>query len=711
MWQRSGPRSFVDGVVDGRLFEDRFGVCLATQRKLSRLGANVGAFWPVCGDCGGTTIEYDAAAGNAFCIQCGTVVEENTIVAEISFGETSNGAAMVQGSYVGQGHTRARVNRPGGFNGSGESREQTLANARRKIRQVQAALHISDHTGDQAQRWYTLAVEHRFTKGRRNELVVAVCLYVACRMSNTSHMLIDFSDMLQVNVFVLGMTYLRLVQTLNIKLPLIDPAHYIHRFAALLEFGDETGKVATDAVRLVQRFNRDWMTAGRRPAGICGACLLLAARMNNFRRSVQEVVQVVKIADVTLKKRLEEFKKTSSGNLTVADFRKVWLEEEEDPPAFTQGKEKERKKLKGNVKKENKKKRKRKRDENEDSNEDDAEGEEDIDVVDPSKYPPVDLSLFNEGILADIQDTSQPPELFLPDSDDGPKTDDKFDDKTDDASAIDPRLLNMSTSTPRPLSGPSKLRKSSLPRLPTPSPLDESLDSFLAEEVSEFIENEQGSLLADALDTAEQRRQSGETVDELLGLDEDELDRMILGEEEVKLKERIWVELNRDYLENLAAKAIREQHGESSSQKPRKRRKTGQGNKPRDASSASGSTTAESVRNLVTKNKKFSRKINYSAYDSLFGGTTDTGQDKDADDDGLYHMEDKSDGEAMVLVEEEGGGVGMGPRKAGLRKTAPSRADVGTAKLYSDDEQDAEGEKDDDTWGAVDDTDPYEQEV
>jgi transcription factor IIIB subunit 2 len=60
-------------------------------------------FQPVCNDCGGTVIEYDTAAGNGFCVKCGTVVEENTIVNEVAFGETSNGAAMVQGSFVGQG--------------------------------------------------------------------------------------------------------------------------------------------------------------------------------------------------------------------------------------------------------------------------------------------------------------------------------------------------------------------------------------------------------------------------------------------------------------------------------------------------------------------------------------------------------------------------------------------------------------------------------
>ena len=58
---------------------------------------------PTCITCGGTVIEYDAAAGNGFCVACGTVVEENTIVNEVAFGETSNGAAMVQGSIVAMG--------------------------------------------------------------------------------------------------------------------------------------------------------------------------------------------------------------------------------------------------------------------------------------------------------------------------------------------------------------------------------------------------------------------------------------------------------------------------------------------------------------------------------------------------------------------------------------------------------------------------------
>ena len=139
---------------------------------------------------------------------------------------------------------------PYGTRGNNESREQTIANATRKIQSIANVLRLSEMVQLAATRLYTLAVEHKFTKGRKSLNVVAVCLYVACRQKETkTYMLIDFSDLLNVNVFELGHTYLQLVQVLNLRLPLVDPSHYISRFAALLEFGDETAKVASDAVR------------------------------------------------------------------------------------------------------------------------------------------------------------------------------------------------------------------------------------------------------------------------------------------------------------------------------------------------------------------------------------------------------------------------------------------------------------------------------
>lgn len=398
------------------------------------------------------------------------------------------------------------------------------------------------------------------------------------------------------NVFELGHTYLQLVQTLNLQLPLVDPSHYVARFAALLEFGEETQKVTLDAIRLVQRFDRDWMTKGRRPAGICGACLLLAARMNNFRRSVEEVVQVVKIADTTLRKRLEEFKNTPSGALTLTDFRTVWLDEEMDPPAYTKGKEKEmeeaedeqemdedangkkRKRKKGKGKSEGRKKKRKKRRVGVDDSDEEAEEtpEPDADAelsgtpaptAEPAR-PYFDPALLNQGIFAGAP---QPEPLFFPDPADELEGVSHVNDEN-----IDPALLGISQSfpsgstiAPTQASLPSTsatlvedLDKAGDPDvrrkngdLPEEHPVEASASAMLVDEVTTFLHNAQGEQLVEALQEADERRRAQiEVVDELLGLDEDELDAFLLTDDEIKLKERVWVEMNRDYLEAIAGK-------------------------------------------------------------------------------------------------------------------------------------------------------------
>lgn len=63
------------------------------------------------------------------CMSCHSVVSDSTIVSELQFGETSAGAAVVQGSYVGadQTHTRSIGTSFRGVGGMG-SREVTEAN-------------------------------------------------------------------------------------------------------------------------------------------------------------------------------------------------------------------------------------------------------------------------------------------------------------------------------------------------------------------------------------------------------------------------------------------------------------------------------------------------------------------------------------------------------------------------------------------------------
>lgn len=287
-----------------------------------------------CKNCGHTDFVRDriSVAGDLSCTQCGTVQEENSIVLEVQFGESSSGAAVVQGAMVGADQARASY---GGRQNSMESREQTIAKGRSRIKRIAMALRIPDYISDSACEWFKLALTQNFVQGRRSQNVVATCLYVACRKEKTHHMLIDFSSILQIPVYSLGATFLKMVKALCItQLPLADPSIFIQHFAEKLDFKDKCTKVVRDAVKLSQRMSSDWIHDGRRPAGIAGACILLAARMNNFRRSHAEIVAVAHVAEETLQRRLNEFKKTKSGELSIASFRNSSGTELSNPPSF-----------------------------------------------------------------------------------------------------------------------------------------------------------------------------------------------------------------------------------------------------------------------------------------------------------------------------------------------------------------------------------------
>lgn len=53
--------------------------------------------------------------------------------------------------------------------------------------------------------------------------------------------------------------------------------------------------MALTALRIVGRMKRDWIVAGRRPAGICAAALLIAARAHGFSRGKEDVTKILRV--------------------------------------------------------------------------------------------------------------------------------------------------------------------------------------------------------------------------------------------------------------------------------------------------------------------------------------------------------------------------------------------------------------------------------
>ena len=84
---------------------------------------------------------------------------------------------------------------------------------------------------------------------------------------------------------------------------------------------------------------RDWINIGRRPSGLCGAAILISSRCHGFKRTTQQIVNVVNVCDETIRRRLDEFSRTESANLSKEEFEKFvtsknFEEGGMDPPCF-----------------------------------------------------------------------------------------------------------------------------------------------------------------------------------------------------------------------------------------------------------------------------------------------------------------------------------------------------------------------------------------
>ncbi|KAF7461717.1 transcription factor IIIB 90 kDa subunit [Marmota monax] len=180
----------------------------------------------VCRGCGGTDIELDAARGDAVCTGCGSVLEDNIIVSEVQFVENSGGGSSAVGQFVSLDGAGKNPTLGGGFhvNLGKESRAQTLQNGRRHIHHLGSQLQLNQHCLDTAFNFFKMAVSKHLTRGRKMAHVIAACLYLVCRTEGTPHMLLDLSDLLQVNVYVLGKTFLLLARELCINAPAIGSA-------------------------------------------------------------------------------------------------------------------------------------------------------------------------------------------------------------------------------------------------------------------------------------------------------------------------------------------------------------------------------------------------------------------------------------------------------------------------------------------------------
>lgn len=546
-------------------------------------------FGATCNHCGSTELESDPTRGDTFCTKCGSVIEENLIVSELQFEEGSHGAANLIGRMVSSdANYKSLAAGTIGNNlavSSRESREITLENAKRRIKGIGQQLRLNNHCVTTAFNFYKMALSRRLTYGRRQNNVYAACLYMTCRIEGTSHMLLDLSDVTQVNIFELGKTYLKLSNALCINIPPIDPCIYIVRFSNRLHklIGTDANKVRDielTALRLVQRMKRDWIHTGRRPSGLCGAALLVACRLNGIHCNIRDIIKIVQVCETTIRKRLAEFGDTQTGRLTLDEFMTVDLEGEDDPPCFKEARKRQKLML------------------------------QQIETGQKSNDFEEEISKFQKMIDEKLEEFRAKKQKRFKSivstdkngEDDELVTEENAVEKIVERETADvlTKVLNDEDQTETALEKLKEFRPTAK-NLGLTSPL-------------------RSTCLEVAVPDGESSQDDGEL--DLAGIDEDEIDSYILNETEQKSREDLWNKVNTEYLNEKDTAAAEEEAPKVVKRKTTKRKRA-----------PCVATTANEAVEMMLHEKRISSKINYKVLSSIMASDIRESLMKDIDID------------------------------------------------------------------------------
>ena len=214
-----------------------------------------------------------------------------------------------------------------------------LHNANKLTKKIGTLMHLEECIISSAQRLYKLIQSRNWVQGRSTSTVVLTTLYIVCRQRETGHLMIDFSDVMNIDIFKLSKMYLKLSRFMHFDIKLNDPSLYVPRFYKVLNLPPNMKREITDFVlKLLMRMRQDWLGQGRRPTGLIAAAFYIAAKCFEIEKTIREISVSLKVSEETIRKRVNEFKGLEVAKLTKNEFER--LEDldikiqPEDPPSF-----------------------------------------------------------------------------------------------------------------------------------------------------------------------------------------------------------------------------------------------------------------------------------------------------------------------------------------------------------------------------------------
>ncbi|RLG52158.1 MAG: transcription initiation factor IIB [Thermoproteota archaeon] len=283
-----------------------------------------------CPYCGSDRIIIDVGSGEAVCMGCGRVIEENLIDSgkewrefddevsaerarvgpstspvKVGFGLTTEFDLYSKGVKLPQ-----EIRKKAGKIALLQWRatrdtmpKRSVSTALPQLKRAASSLGLSDHVIEEAAMIYRKASAADLIKGRSVIATIAAAVYIAVRLNHVARTLEEVAKEFGISEKDLGRNFRLLIRELNLKLPPPSPEAFVERICRELKL---PGEVAAKAHQVLKKAREAGITMGKEPCGIAAAAVYMACQETNEKRTQRELAQAAGVTEVTVRNRFKE---------------------------------------------------------------------------------------------------------------------------------------------------------------------------------------------------------------------------------------------------------------------------------------------------------------------------------------------------------------------------------------------------------------------
>ena len=183
----------------------------------------------------------------------------------------------------------------------------TLSKAFTLLHGMKTKLGIPDNVVENAAYIYRKTVSAKLTRGRTMASLVSASLYAACRENNIPRTLDDIAEAGNVERRILSRDLRTIIKKLGLNLNQYDTASFISKISNNMNLKEKTKR---DAFEILERCEKEQITAGKHPVAQAAASLYISCIMNGEKISQKKFSVESGVSDVTIRNRAVLIKKT-----------------------------------------------------------------------------------------------------------------------------------------------------------------------------------------------------------------------------------------------------------------------------------------------------------------------------------------------------------------------------------------------------------------